>query len=170
VADFSTLGTADPLTGLADSRTLVNCAEALLAGDEACIALLCFDLDRLKGINAMFGHVKGDRVLRILADGLQRALGHLCIAGRIGGGEFAALLPGCSPRTALAVADEVRAGFADRGLFVDGDRVGATVSVGVTTRAGFAVDFGELLVRAHRALGRAKALGGDRVAEDNGAA
>jgi diguanylate cyclase (GGDEF)-like protein len=169
VADYSTVGSSDPLTGLADNRTLVNCAQALAGGEKACIALLCFDLDRLKRINQTFGHAKGDRVLRILADGLSMALGRDCIAGRIGGGEFAVLLPGCGSKAALAVAEEVRAGFADRAFLVDGDRVGASVSVGVTARAGYAGDFGDLLLRARCALGRAKAQGGDRVAGDSAA-
>jgi two-component system, NtrC family, C4-dicarboxylate transport sensor histidine kinase DctB len=69
--------------------------------DQDPVSLLEFDLDRFKEINDIFGHPVRDHVLRIFADILTKALRAADIAGRLGGEEFAAVLPGCGSQAAL---------------------------------------------------------------------
>jgi diguanylate cyclase (GGDEF)-like protein len=155
----------DPLTGLSNRRAFVADAQLLFdrSGQEGIpISLLAFDLDRFKGVNDTFGHPVGDQVLRIFADVLLRALRPADIAGRIGGEEFSAALPGCSAEVALAVARRIRSAFEDDARFVGGQHVGATVSVGVAT-ATVHTNLAQVIANADGALYRAKGLGRNRV-------
>jgi diguanylate cyclase (GGDEF)-like protein len=91
-----------------------------------------------------------------------RALRPADIAGRIGGEEFSAALPGCSAEVALAVARRIRSAFEDDARFVGGQHVGATVSVGVAT-ATVHTNLAQVIANADGALYRAKGLGRNRV-------
>jgi len=161
----------DPLTGLANRRAFMDRAQRAFdrnAGGNGPISLLAFDLDRFKTINDTFGHPVGDQVLRLFADGLSWALRPADIAARIGGEEFAVVLPGCGIQAAMAIADRVRASFQDNARFVNGQRVGATVSVGVATSLGLAGDLLSVLASADAALYQAKANGRNRVVQVHG--
>ena len=86
----------DPLTGLANHshihRVLCeNVAAATRNGSP--LALVVIDLDSFKQVNDQFGHVVGDAALRSLADRMRQVAGPTDVAGRIGGEEFAVLLP-----------------------------------------------------------------------------
>lgn len=157
----------DPLTGLANRRAFMERAQRLfernVSGD-APISLLAFDLDRFKGVNDAFGHPTGDHVLRIFSDVLAKALRPADIAARMGGEEFAAALPDCSVEAALAIARRVGAAFQNDARFVDGQRVVATVSVGVAVAAAPECNLADTLASADRALYQAKNLGRNRVA------
>jgi diguanylate cyclase (GGDEF)-like protein len=156
----------DSLTGLANRRAFMERAQRLFdrsSSDETPFSLLGFDLDRFKGINDTFGHPIGDHVLRIFSDVLSRALRPADFAGRIGGEEFAAALPGCSIQAASAIGERVRVSFQDDARFMNGHRVGATVSVGVATAAGQACSLADIIAGADGALYRAKDLGRNRV-------
>src|SRR5207237_9046630 len=89
-------------------------------------SLLLIDIDNFKQINDTFGHHAGDVVLRAVAGALRTSAGDRVF--RVGGEEFAVLLPGCSPENALKVAERVRATVRSLEL-LDGAPV--TVSVGV---------------------------------------
>ena len=104
----------------------------------------------------------------MFADGLSWALRPADIAARIGGEEFAVVLPGCGIQAAMAIADRVRASFQDNARFVNGQRVGATVSVGVATSLGLAGDLLSVLASADAALYQAKANGRNRVVQVHG--
>ena len=95
----------------------------------------------------------------MFADGLSWTLRPADIAARIGGEEFAVVLPGCGSQAALVIADRIRAAFQDNALFVNGQRVGATVSVGVATSLGRSGDLVGVLASADGALYQAKASG-----------
>jgi diguanylate cyclase (GGDEF)-like protein len=153
----------DPLTGLANRRAFMSRAQRIFdrgEGDQDPITLLAFDLDRFKEINDTFGHPVGDHVLRIFADVLSKALRPADIAGRLGGEEFAAVLPGCGSQAALAIAARIRGAFQEEARFINGQRVAATVSVGVAAQSGSLAD---TLSNADGALYRAKDLGRNRV-------
>jgi diguanylate cyclase (GGDEF)-like protein len=165
-AIYKAAALTDPLTGLANRRAFMDRAQRLFdrnAVDNKPVSLLVFDLDRFKGINDTFGHLIGDQILRIFADALSWALRPADIAARIGGEEFVIVLSGCSIQAALAIADRIRGAFQDNALFVDGHRVGATVSVGVASSFGKSLSLVSILASADSALYRAKGSGRNRI-------
>jgi diguanylate cyclase (GGDEF)-like protein len=157
----------DPLTGLPNRRAFMIDAEAAIAGRvsrSAPIAVLLADLDRFKAINDVYGHAIGDRVLTVFAASLHRCLGANDLAGRIGGEEFAILLPEKGEAAALALAERIRVVFADAAAEIGGHAVAATVSIGVAASRIGGHDLGGLLGRADGALYQAKEAGRNRVA------
>jgi diguanylate cyclase (GGDEF)-like protein len=156
----------DPLTGMANRRAFMDRAQRLFEraeGDERPIALLAFDLDRFKKVNDTFGHPAGDHVLRIFADVLSRTLRPADLAGRIGGEEFSTVLPGCGAEAALAIARRIRGAFQDDARFVNGQPLGATVSVGVAIAPEHGASLADMIASADDALYRSKDMGRNRV-------
>jgi diguanylate cyclase (GGDEF)-like protein len=156
----------DPLSGIANRRAFLDGANRLFAQqglDREPLAMLLFDLDRFKDINDRMGHAVGDRVLQTFAAATTATLGSDVLFGRIGGEEFASLLPVGDLGEAYAVADRVRRNFADTAArFANGDLI-PTVSVGVTLGTDGKAGVDMLLEIADRALYRAKANGRNRV-------
>jgi diguanylate cyclase (GGDEF)-like protein len=157
----------DPLTGLANRRFFMSDADAAIARRSSRnepLAVLLADLDHFKKINDVFGHAIGDQVLKIFAAVLNRTVGTNDLVGRIGGEEFAILLPGSDEAAALELAERIREAFAQGAAEVEGRAVAATVSIGVSaSRIG---DLTGLLARADGALYQAKKSGRNRVAAD----
>jgi diguanylate cyclase (GGDEF)-like protein len=122
-----------------------------------------FDLDHFKKINDTFGHRLGDRVLQMFADTLSDRLETGSIVGRLGGEEFAAILPGANLAAAAATAEQVRADFAAIARVVDGLQVAGTVSIGAAASEEIDCDLGMLFHRADGALYAAKQAGRNRV-------
>ncbi len=156
----------DPLSGIANRRAFLDGANRLFeqqAIDREPLAMLLFDLDRFKDVNDRMGHAVGDRVLQTFAAATTATLGTGVLFGRIGGEEFASLLPVGDLGEAYAIADRVRRNFAAAATrFADGDLI-PTVSVGVTLGIDARSDVDTLLDVADRALYRAKAKGRNRV-------
>ena len=156
----------DPLTGLPNRRALFEVADAI--GQERSIlggpiSVLIFDLDHFKQTNDRFGHALGDRVLKLFATKASEHLNGHSIIARLGGEEFAAILPGADPASAVKAADAVRHAFANSAAFVDGLPIGATVSVGAASDVDLHSDLNALFRRADAALYVAKRGGRDRV-------
>ena len=161
-----TAARVDPLTGLPNRRDFMEHAQRAFrqcARDDLPVAVLAFDLDRFKSINDGFGHAAGDQVLCVFANVITRVLRGNDVFGRLGGEEFAAVLPGCGVSAAMAVAGRIRVSFQQDARFVDGQRIAATVSVGVAIRAGHAGALADLLASADGALYRSKRQGRNRV-------
>jgi diguanylate cyclase (GGDEF)-like protein len=143
----------DPLTGMPNRRAFMQNAARLLArcGDQP-FTCMVFDLDNFKSINDRYGHTTGDRILslfgRILADHLPRNT-----FGRLGGEEFAAVVP-MGSLDAVALANAIRHAFSSAGAAILGDDASGTVSVGCATAAHTTVE--DLLHRADAALYEAK--------------
>ncbi|HWM80660.1 MAG TPA: GGDEF domain-containing protein [Pseudolabrys sp.] len=156
----------DPLTGLSNRRSFFQEA-ALLARHEPDppkpVTVLAMDLDHFKSINDRFGHALGDSVLSTFADVVRQCVRASDLAGRLGGEEFVALLYDISPERALAIAERIRATFAENALEIDDRPVSATVSVGVVHSEGGFVDVAELVGQADAALYLAKEGGRNRV-------
>ena len=156
----------DPLSGVANRRAFLCESSRLFAQqavDHEPLAMLLFDLDRFKEINDRFGHAVGDQVLRTFAQSATATLGSDVLFGRIGGEEFASLMPVGDLGEAIAIADRVRRNFAEAALpFGDRD-LAPTVSVGVTLGLDAKTEVEDLLVIADEALYRAKANGRNRV-------
>jgi diguanylate cyclase (GGDEF)-like protein len=156
----------DPLTGLANRRAFLERAQQMLdrsLRDDVPISLIAVDLDRFKNVNDAFGHQVGDHVLRIFADVLSRVLRPADIAGRMGGEEFVAVLPGCGIEAALVVARRIRSAFQDDARFVGGHRVEATLSAGVACAPEHGDGLTEIMARADAAMYAAKDQGRNRV-------
>jgi diguanylate cyclase (GGDEF)-like protein len=154
--------TIDSLTGIYNRRAFFERAERLVRRSEVDsrpLAVLLFDIDRFKQINDRFGHPVGDRLLIEFTTIASLLLRPTDLFGRIGGEEFAAILPGAHPTAAAAAADRIRAAFAAV-IVTEGDAdVRAAVSVGVTVVDGEDVGLDRLIAIADRALYRAKHKG-----------
>jgi diguanylate cyclase (GGDEF)-like protein len=160
----------DWLTGIANRRAFFERGETLLARSAAngsSTALVLFDIDRFKDVNDTAGHHAGDAVLKAFAQLVAAAVRSDDLFGRLGGEEFACLLPKTSMVQALQLSEHIRAAFAaKRFSYLEGN---VTVSVGLAMMSGEMMggtDGGlqALLATADRALYRAKAEGRNRVA------
>jgi diguanylate cyclase (GGDEF)-like protein len=125
--------------------------------------VLMLDMDHFKAINDRLGHAVGDLALKHAAAQLAGLLRKVDRLGRFGGEEFLALLPGITLEEAQAVAERLRAQLAAAPLEHAGAVVPLSVSIGLAAWDGAGEDIARLLVRADRALYRAKALGRDRI-------
>jgi diguanylate cyclase (GGDEF)-like protein len=155
----------DALTGIANRRDFFERGGRLLAdaiAERQPVALLLVDLDRFKDINDGAGHHAGDQVLRALAQLVKPAMAADDLFARMGGDEFACMLPGATMTRALQIAETVRHGF--DALSAEGLPCHPTVSVGLAMASEPGQTLESLLASADRALYRAKAEGRNRVA------
>jgi diguanylate cyclase (GGDEF)-like protein len=155
----------DPLSGLLNRRGFEERAAMLLqrcAAAKFPVALVLADLDHFKALNDMHGHAAGDRVIADFAGKLRSATGARGAAGRIGGEEFAVLLPLTDLAAARLFAEAVRTLYSAGG--VDGLPAGTkvTASFGVAARSGEET-LEPLMRRADEALYKAKKNGRDSV-------
>jgi diguanylate cyclase (GGDEF)-like protein len=129
---------------------------------DAPLALVICDLDHFKMINDTHGHATGDVVLQMFAHIARGRLRLEDVMGRLGGEEFAIVMPGAGWDAAYAVAERIRIAFAEARVAANGGIVSTTVSAGVAT-ARHSSTVGRLLAEADAALYRAKAQGRNRV-------
>jgi diguanylate cyclase (GGDEF)-like protein/PAS domain S-box-containing protein len=158
----------DHLTSLANRRAFFEAAELELdraAHTPRSLALIVFDADRFKHINDSYGHPAGDRVLCDLANALRDTFRAVDTVARLGGEEFAVLLPSTGLEQALASADRLRALVATRLVAADGAEIAYTVSAGVAVLDDEAGGIDLLIKRADEALYQAKAQGRNRVVQ-----
>mgnify|MGYP006277184557 CR=1 FL=1 len=155
-------GASDPLTGLANRRAWLAGARRRLS-ERRPHTLLLIDLDHFKTINDRFGHAVGDDVLRAAAAQIRTALGEDAWVGRIGGEEFAALVPG-GAREGNRRAHRVRAAVRRTATPTAGETLVVATSVGLAPAASPA-ELETALHAADDALYRAKDAGRDRVAQ-----
>ncbi|MFZ5937600.1 diguanylate cyclase [Pseudomonas sp. HS6-2] len=155
----------DPLTGLPNRAAWTEQVEREMldwqeSGGHLAMAIL--DLDHFKRINDSYGHLAGDKVLKIVADQLRKRLRARDFIARFGGEEFVLLLPQTSPATAAQVAEALRAAIEACPFHFKGERVVITTSIGLSAfRSGERGD--QVLKRADAALYRAKDQGRNRV-------
>jgi diguanylate cyclase (GGDEF)-like protein/PAS domain S-box-containing protein len=165
-AELTRLATTDELTGLANRRHFLEQMDMELSrihrfSEPA--ALLMLDLDHFKRINDTHGHAWGDATLRAFAKILLRHLRKTDLAGRLGGEEFALLLPGTGLESARCFAEELRRRVSGMTLEIGQRAVKITVSIGIARLDRDDVLTDAALARADAALYRAKESGRDRV-------
>jgi diguanylate cyclase len=157
----------DALTGLKNRRGLERAVEdaASSGAGLAGAALLVADIDHFKKINDTYGHLLGDKVLRAVAQVLHANIKGKDTSARIGGEEFAALLPGTTLDGARALAEQIRTAVS-RGRIHRGEKDenigGVTLSIGVAVAAP-TESLEQLIARADAALYEAKRTGRNRV-------
>ena len=167
-AELREMAATDFLTGLANRRHFLARLEQELARiqrlEEHRASVLMLDSDHFKRVNDTFGHATGDKVLRHLAVLMQKGLRKVDIAGRVGGEEFAIILPGADLPAAEVFAERLRKKVAGTPMAQEDRAIPLTVSIGVTGMKASDTSADDALVRADRALYRAKECGRNKVA------
>jgi diguanylate cyclase (GGDEF)-like protein len=164
VTVHKTAASVDPLTGMFNRRGFSEATARVIEREANAgrpVTVLIFDIDHFKSINDRFGHPAGDEILKLFSTIVVNSLRITDLSGRIGGEEFAALLP-CSLEEGVLAAERVRETFAASGIVVDEGPVDTTVSIGVAGGpAGTELEV--LLAAADTALYQAKRTGRNRV-------
>jgi diguanylate cyclase (GGDEF)-like protein len=154
----------DPLTGMFNRRGFAEACSRVIEREALAgrpVTTLIFDIDHFKSINDRFGHPAGDEILKLFSAVVVNNLRISDLSGRIGGEEFAALLP-CPLEEGVIVAERVREAFEASGIVCDEGPVDTTVSIGVAGGpAGTELEV--LLAAADTALYQAKRSGRNRV-------
>jgi diguanylate cyclase (GGDEF)-like protein len=164
VAAHKNAASTDPLTGLFNRRGFSEACARVIEREAMSgrpVTVLIFDIDHFKSINDRFGHPAGDEILKLFAVVVSSSLRLSDLSGRIGGEEFAALLP-CSLEEGVLVAERIRRVFQSSDIVCEEGPVDTTVSIGVAGGpAGTELEV--LLAAADTALYQAKRTGRNRV-------
>jgi diguanylate cyclase (GGDEF)-like protein len=164
VTAHKTAASMDPLTGMFNRRGFAEATSRVIereAHSGRPVTVMIFDIDHFKGINDRFGHPAGDEILKLFSAVVVNSLRISDLSGRIGGEEFAALLP-CPLDEGVLVAERVREAFEASGIVCEEGPVDTTVSIGVAGGpAGTELEV--LLAAADTALYQAKRSGRNRV-------
>ena len=164
VTVHKTAASMDPLTGMLNRRGFSEATSRVIEREAIAgrpVTVLIFDIDHFKSINDRFGHPAGDEILKLFSTIVLNTLRISDLSGRIGGEEFAALLP-CSLEEGVLAAERVREAFEASGIVADDAPVDTTVSIGVAGGpAGTELEV--LLAAADTALYQAKRTGRNRV-------
>ena len=166
-AELQELATIDFLTQLPNRRHFMIQSEAELArirrAGSSVAAVLMFDLDHFKALNDRWGHAVGDRALSHFAALLRAEVRAGDIVGRLGGEEFAMVLPNTGADAASAVARRVQQRTARNPVLHGDELIALTVSIGIDIMRTTDVGVDQSLSRGDRALYRAKERGRNRI-------
>lgn len=167
------LATRDSLTGMLNRRAFLERGTALIdhcrRHAKPCTVLM-IDIDHFKRINDRHGHQTGDDSLRACATAIAGALREADILGRLGGEEFAALLPHSSTESAWSVAERIREAISRLEIVsLASEPLKITVSIGMAEMAHRDAGIETILAWADQALYRAKATGRNKVLAYDGA-
>lgn len=160
------MASTDDLTGCLNRRHFMASLQREFARSQRhgdALSLMVLDLDFFKRINDGYGHGVGDKALGAFVAAAQSCLRQSDLLGRLGGEEFAILLPVSSPEQALPVAERLRQQVAEIRIPTPQGTVQFTVSIGIAGLGGGAATAEELLLQADRALYGAKGAGRNRV-------
>lgn len=164
VTVHKTAASVDPLSGMLNRRGFSEACLRVIEREAAAgrpVTVMIFDIDHFKGINDRFGHPAGDEILKLFSTVVISSLRISDLSGRIGGEEFAALLP-CALEEGVIVAERVREAFEASNIVCEEGPVDTTVSIGVAGGpAGTELEV--LLAAADTALYQAKRSGRNRV-------
>jgi diguanylate cyclase len=161
------LSSRDALTGLVNRRSfemaLSREVDRVARSGEPAL-LLMLDIDHFKAVNDTHGHLAGDQVIRAVASAAAQTVRPMDLVARVGGEEFAILLPNCASHVGLLVAERLRERVSQLRIEVSpGQRIGVTVSLGGAFAPQWVRSSSLLWTeRADRQLYRAKAEGRNR--------
>lgn len=165
--ELERLSQYDELTGLCNRRHFMGLARHELGRSQRYggkLSLLMVDIDHFKRVNDSHGHRTGDLVLAAVSEQIRKALRDADIAGRLGGEEFAVMLPETGLGGAILVAERLRQQIATQAIDIgDGQTLQCTLSIGVACLDDATIDLEKLLHRADTALYSAKNGGRNKV-------
>lgn len=159
------LANVDHLTGALSRQNFMSLAEQELARSlryALPLVVLMLDLDHFKDVNDSYGHPAGDAVLKSFVQTVNEVLRESDVIGRIGGEEFAVLLPNTTQEGGCALASRILGAVHDHPVDFKGQCIAYTVSIGASYLAQ-QKSFGELLAESDAAMYRAKKAGRDRL-------
>ncbi|TNE65224.1 MAG: GGDEF domain-containing protein [Alphaproteobacteria bacterium] len=164
-AELTRLANTDSLTGLLNRRRFTALGEDAVrrATDSDEIWVLMMDIDHFKRINDTYGHAAGDVAIRDFAHISEATIGERGFIGRMGGEEFAAILPDCSLDDAIRLAETIRRETARHQTVSDTEKFRFTASIGVAQWLPDEITIEPALDRADQALYSAKTYGRNRV-------
>jgi len=168
--ELRTLATMDGLTGAYNRRHYLHKADIEVPRAQRYthpLSVLMIDLDLFKGVNDTFGHAGGDEVLRRFVSTVRESLRGPDVLGRIGGEEFAIMLPETDLVGATALAERIRTDIQNLNIHWDKHIINITASIGVALLQKNDKDIHDIMVRADKALYTAKSEGRNRVVSDH---
>lgn len=161
------LSITDPLTGLYNRRHINERIKEEITRFKRYkhpFSFLMLDIDGFKAYNDTYGHIKGDQVLKALADTVTESLRTIDIAGRFGGDEFVVILSQTPKVDAISIANRLREKVNNRlSVFTPDETMKMTVSMGITTFPDDTSSLEDVLEKTDEALYLAKRGGGNRV-------
>ncbi|ETX12281.1 diguanylate cyclase [Marinomonas ushuaiensis DSM 15871] len=150
----------DHLTGLLNRGSFFQQCESVLNKTSTPLSIVMMDIDYFKKVNDAYGHKAGDLVLQKLAEVSQLVLRQNDVIARIGGEEFAILLPSTKQEGAIKVANTLRLAIEkSRVIGPDNQEIHVTVSLGIAYKEGGYCSVDELLSQADKALYQSKNAG-----------
>ena len=165
--ELERLSQYDELTGLCNRRHFMSLAQHELGRSQRYggkLSLLMVDIDHFKRVNDSHGHRTGDLVLAAVSEQIRKALRDADIAGRLGGEEFAVMLPETGLGGAILVAERLRQQIATQAIDIgDGQTLQCTLSIGVACLNDATIDLEKLQHRTDTALYSAKNGGRNKV-------
>lgn len=161
------LATIDSLCGVKNRRSFFESCGPIISynrREKKQLAVLMIDIDKFKFINDTYGHAVGDEILKLMAQKTENVLRNSDVFARLGGEEFAAVLPGTSQRGALKVAENIRKEIEDlEYINLLNQKIKFTISIGVTMLNSLDENLEAVLHRADIALYEAKKTGRNKV-------
>jgi diguanylate cyclase (GGDEF)-like protein len=167
--DLRELANHDSLTGISNRRYFIEMANQELALTKrrlTPLSIAVLDVDHFKQINDLNGHAVGDEVLKSLCRGVHNLLRETDIFARIGGEEFAVLLPDTRLDVARELAERLRQSIEESKFSLNNGEINYTVSIGVAMLKSTDTCIDDFLMRADGAMYKAKQNGRNRVEVD----
>ncbi len=153
----------DPLTGVLAKRGLDLAINNLRAKSDGSVCVVMMDIDHFKKVNDTHGHAAGDRVLQNTVKICRDSVRPQDIIARVGGEEFALILPGATLNYGLETADRMRRAIAAQTMPTREGPIVVTASFGVAMMGSGSFDFQNALAAADKAMYAAKAAGRNTV-------
>ena len=161
----------DSLTGLLSRQAFFNSANkyvSLATREKTVFSVMIIDLDQFRLINDKYGHSAGDAVLKLFANVVNSVARRSDITGRLGGEEFAMILPSTTTTEAIEFSDRLHNAISKAVLKYNDNIIKYTASIGLTSFApGTSISIDELLARADLALYQAKREGRNQTSTFN---
>ena len=160
------LASTDPMTELMNRRSFFDTCNKVMIESSAKdteLACLIIDIDHFKNINDTYGHDMGDKVIKTIAKLMINNTRTVDFIGRIGGEEFAILMPNTDVESAYQIADRLRDNISKEKMALDGKDIYVTVSIGLSYLTHADKSIHTIIKRADTALYEAKQSGRNQI-------